>query len=89
MFCIHVDDFAVAASDDGLIDDLSTALKKKYIITESDTLEDFLGVRMEEEDGYLHLSQPGLIKKLIEAAGLLQDERMARIPMHARGLERC
>jgi hypothetical protein len=83
MFCIHVDDFAVAASDDGLIDDLCTALKKKYIITESETLEDFLGVHMEEEDGCLHLSQPGLIKKLIEAAGLLQDERMARIPMRA------
>jgi hypothetical protein len=81
MFCIHVDDFAVAASDNGLIDDLCTALKKKYIITESDTLEDFLGVHMEEADGCLHLSQPGLIKKLVEAAGLLEDERVAHIPM--------
>ena len=42
MLCIHVDDFNVAASDNSLIDDLCTALKLKYIIKESESLEDFL-----------------------------------------------
>jgi hypothetical protein len=56
MFCIHVDDFAVAASDNSLIDDLVTALKLKYIIKQSESLEDFLGVHMEQVDGRLHLS---------------------------------
>ena len=37
MFCIHMDDFAVAASDNSLIDDLVTALKLKYIIKESES----------------------------------------------------
>ena len=47
----------LAASDDSFIDDFCTALKKKkYVITESDNLEDFLGVHTEEEDGCLHLS---------------------------------
>jgi hypothetical protein len=58
IFCIHVDDFAVAATDDILIDQLCTDLKHKYIVKESDTLEDFLGVHMERADGRLHLSQP-------------------------------
>ena len=60
--------FAVAASDNSLIDDLVTALRLKYIIKESESLEDFLGVHMEQVDGRLHLSQPGLIKKLITTA---------------------
>ena len=81
MFCIHVDDFAVAASDNSLIDDLVTALKLKYIIKESESLEDFLGVHMEQVDGRLHLSQPGLIKKLITTAELQDSKRSVRIPM--------
>jgi len=81
MFCIHVDDFAVAASNDSLIDQLCTELKGKYIVKESDTLEDFLGVHMEQAAGRLHLSQPGLIKKLIEEAKLGDDTRVALIPM--------
>jgi hypothetical protein len=81
MFCIHVDDFAVAATDDALIDQLCIDLKNKYIVKESDTLEDFLGVHMEQEDGRLHLSQPGLIKKLIATAGLEDDSNPVYIPL--------
>jgi hypothetical protein len=81
MFCIHVDDFAVAASDNSLIDDLVTALKLKYIIKESESLEDFLGVHMEQVDGRLHLSQPGLIKKFVTTAELQDSKRSVRIPM--------
>jgi len=81
MFCIHVDDFAVAATDDILIDQLCTDLKNKYIVKESDTLEDFLGVHMEQENGRLHLSQPGLIKKLIATAGLEDDNKVVHIPL--------
>ena len=64
-----------------LIDDLCTALKLKYIITESESLEDFLGVYMERVDGRLHLSQPGLIKKLITTAELQDNKRSVRIPI--------
>ena len=35
MFCIHVDDFAVAATHSSLIDDLCNELRKKYIVKES------------------------------------------------------
>jgi hypothetical protein len=81
MFCIHVDDFAVAATDNELLDQLCKELKTKYIVKESDTLEDFLGVHMQQAAGRLHLSQPGLIKKLVEEAGLGNDTRVAHIPM--------
>ena len=81
MFCIHVDDFAVAATHSSLIDDLCAELREKYIVKESDTLEDFLGVHMEQEHGRLFLSQPGLIDKVIATAGLKDDTRVVRIPM--------
>ena len=81
MFCIHVDDFAVAGTDDEVIDALCADLNRKYIVKESDTLEDFLGVHMEQMAGRLHLSQPGLISKLIKASGLEEDDRAVHIPM--------
>jgi hypothetical protein len=49
--------------------------------TESESLEDFLGVHMEQVDGRLHLSQPGLIKKLIATAELQDNKRSVRIPI--------
>ena len=37
-FCTHVDDFAIAATNPELIEELCAILKTEYIITESDTL---------------------------------------------------
>ena len=81
MFCIHVDERFASLSKHSLIDDLCTALKLKYIIKESESLEDFLGVHMEQVDGLLHLSQPGLIKKLITTAERQDNKRSVRIPI--------
>jgi hypothetical protein len=51
MFCIHVDDFAIAASHQHLITALCDDLKQRYVITESDTLESFLGIRIHSTKG--------------------------------------
>ena len=80
-FCAHVDNFAIAASSPELIEELCIKLKEKYIITESDSLESFLGVHMERHDGCLYLSQPGLIAKLITAAGIEADTHVYHKPM--------
>ena len=62
---------------------LVTALKLKYIIKESEFLEDFLGVHMEQVDSRLHLSQPGLIKKFVTTAELQDSKRSVRIRSYA------
>ena len=81
-FCTHVDDFAIASTHPDLIEELCTALKTEYIITESDSLEDFLGVHMERHDGRLYLCQPGLIKRLISRADLPEgDHHILHNPM--------
>ena len=54
IFCVHVDDFAVAATDYTLF---------------------------ERTNDRLHLSQSGLVKKLITIAGLNDDDKMVYIPL--------
>jgi len=80
-FCTHVDDFAIAATSPDLIEELCTTFRSKYIITESDSLESFLGVHMEGHDGILYLSQPGLIAKLIATAEITDDGHVYQNPM--------
>ena len=63
-FCIHVDDFAIAATNQSLIKELCDLLKTKYILSESDNLETFLGVHIVQENGNLSFSQPGHIQKM-------------------------
>ena len=80
-FCIHVDDFAIASTDQYLIDELCTTLKTKYILSESDNLETFLGVHIVKEDGHLYLSQPGHIQKMCVEAGLTDETKPMYTPM--------
>jgi hypothetical protein len=68
MFCIHVDDFAIAASHQHLITQLCDHLKERYVITESDTLESFLGIRIHSTKTGMYLSQPGHLQKIFDLA---------------------
>jgi hypothetical protein len=68
MFCIHVDDFAIASTNPQLTAELVSLLRQKYVVTESDSLESFLGVHIESTNSSLYLSQPGLLSKVVQAA---------------------
>ena len=82
VFCIHVDDFAIAASHQHLIDQLKSDLKdNKYIITESDSLETFLGVHIHSQRTGIYLSQPGHLAKIFECAKL--SDKGSDTPMSA------
>ena len=82
IFCVHVDDFAIAASDMTLVDDLKRILSiKKYQLTESDNLESFLGIHIYQEGDNLYLSQPGHIDKMVKEAGIDHITGDTNIPM--------
>jgi hypothetical protein len=82
VFCIHVDDFAIASSHQHLIEQLKMDLKdNKYIITESDSLETFLGVHIHSQRSGIYLSQPGHLDKIFECAKL--SDKGADTPMSA------
>ena len=80
-FCIHVDDFAIAASHTELITELCDFLKEKYTITETDNLESFLGIHIVQDHERLYLSQPGHIAKCAREAGITPATKPSYIPM--------
>jgi hypothetical protein len=81
MFCIHVDDFAIGASHQHLITQLCDDLKERYVITESDTLETFLGIRIHSANSGMYLSQPGHLQKIFDLAQ--NDRKTKSTPMSA------
>jgi hypothetical protein len=81
IFCVHVDDFAIAATHQELIQELCDILSKRFIITESDNLESFLGIHIVAHGDNLHLSQPGHIEKIIATAGATDIDKAVHIPM--------
>jgi hypothetical protein len=77
-----VDDFAIAASHQHLIRQLTLDLKDKgYIITESDSLETFLGIHIHSQSSGIYLSQPGHLDKIFECAKL--TDKGSDTPMSA------
>ena len=81
IFCVHVDDFAIAATHQDLIDELCATLRIRYQITESDNLESFLGIHILKDKNNLYLSQPGHIAKIIATADIGHIRKVINIPM--------
>ena len=81
IFCVHVDDFAIAATHQTMIEDLCRILKQQFTITESDNLESFLGIHIVKEGDTLYLSQPGHIDKIIAAADIAHITKEVNAPM--------
>jgi hypothetical protein len=44
---VHVDDFAIAASEKGLIDEFYAVLGKRYEFTRAESLESYLGIHID------------------------------------------
>lgn len=69
---IYVDDCGISAKTDALIDELIEQLQKKgFKLTKEGTFSEFLGIQYSSDNqGNVHLSQEGLIKKILAATGL-------------------
>ena len=69
---VYVDDMGVAAEREELIDDLIKHLQGKGLdLQREGTFEDYLGMRFTKmPNGSIHMTQSGLIKKIITATGM-------------------
>jgi hypothetical protein len=69
---IYVDDCGISAKSHTLIDELIEQLRKKgFKLTKEGTFSEFLGIQYSSDDqGNVHLSQEGLIKKILAVTGL-------------------
>jgi hypothetical protein len=90
---IHVDDLLIVASEEHLIDELHEHLKKRYgSVTRADA-STHLGIAIERDvDGNIMMSQPGLLKKLIDELELDPDNyKTSEVPIseqYATGKDR-
>lgn len=69
---IYVDDCGISARSSNLIDELIAQLRSKgFKLTKEGTFSEFLGIQYSSDDkGNVHLSQEGLIKKILSTTGL-------------------
>ena len=73
MLIIYIDNVGVAAPSLKIIDKFITELESRgFILTHEGTFSEFLGIKFDEDKktGTITLTQKGLIKKVITAAGL-------------------
>ena len=72
LLCLYVDDCGLAASDRTLIDNFVASLKRLgFDLDIEDNFEEYLGIGIEAfNDGTQHMTQKGLIKKVISATKL-------------------
>jgi len=76
---LHVDDFAVATTNQELIDDLKLLLESTYVIEEDPGLTKYIGFQIvTNPDRSMTVSQPGLIDSLISKYGIVTT---AKTPM--------
>ena len=69
---VYVDDMGVAAVNETLIDELITFLRSQGLdLQREGTFQDYLGIRFSAmPNGAVHMTQMGLIKKIITATGM-------------------
>ena len=69
---VYVDDMGVAAENDTLIDELISFLQSKGLeLQREGEFQDYLGISFTKmSNGSVHMTQSGLIKKIIKATGM-------------------
>ena len=71
---IFVDDCGICSKTEAIADEFIKAVSDKgFKLTKEDSFAEFLGIQYEHHDnGDVHLTQKGLIKKILEATGLTE-----------------
>ena len=70
----YVDDLGIQAPNEGVINTLISSLRKKgFELTLEGSFTEYLGIQYEQcKDGSIHMTQSGLIQKLLNAAGMTE-----------------
>lgn len=78
---MHVDDMKVATKDDGEIERLENAMRKKVYITSLGEVSHFLGIKVRKDDcGVYHLSQQAFILEIACRFGF-DKAKESKIPL--------
>jgi hypothetical protein len=71
---VYVDDLGLTAPNEDVINNLISSLRKKgFELTREGSFTEYLGIQYDHlKDGSIHMTQSGLINKLLEAADMTQ-----------------
>ena len=70
LIVLYTDDCLIFAPDPTTIENLITDLKREYLIGDTGSVQDFLGIRITKDDtGKIHMVQSGLINSIISDVG--------------------
>ena len=64
---IYVDDCIINSRTKEGLDKTMAAIKENFTITDEGKIEGYLGIQIDHEPGFLRMSQPNLINRIIEA----------------------
>lgn len=77
---VHVDDFAIAGSNQQQVDQLVSVLRKRYTITLDASMESYVGIHMEyNRDGSVTMTQPNMIREIFRDYNC--SPKAYRVPM--------
>jgi hypothetical protein len=87
MIVLYVDDAGISAKTQAEIEHLVDQLRAKgFDLTLEGSFSEYLGIKFENKpDGSIHLTQSGLIDKIIEASGM-KDSKPNRLPTTMQAL---
>ena len=78
---LYVDDCLLFARTDAVLDDFLSKLKSTFSLTSEMDVGAFLGIDIiRNPDGFMELTQPGLIRKIIQACGLDAESKRHDTP---------
>jgi Reverse transcriptase (RNA-dependent DNA polymerase) len=80
VFLLYVDDGILCSPDNSAIEKVIKQLQKDFEMTDEGTLSEYLGIRIDKHhNGGMLLTQPTLIKRIIEAVGIDPTDTKQRI----------
>jgi hypothetical protein len=82
IFIVYVDDCLLFSPSDTVLDNLINSLQSEFKLTHEGDVGAYLGIDIKRhQNGSMELSQPGLIQKIISAAGLEENSATHDTPV--------
>ena len=78
---IYVDDCIIFSRTKEGLDETISSIKKNFDITEEGDIEEYLGIQIDHESGFMRMSQPNLINRIINAIPGMDKANPKPIPM--------
>ena len=78
---IYADDYIINSRTKEGLDETIAAIKENFTITEEGELEEYLGIQIDHEPGFMRMSQSNIINRIIEAILGMNKANPKSIPM--------